>query len=450
MDRRAFLYGTIASIGTALIPAPSRAEGDGALGLRGALAPGDPGIAVASEADQSTRLQKAADKAVAEGRPLFLPPGRFAVSNLLLPAGLTLIGVPGQTRLVYTGGGRLASACGGRGLSIDGVIFDGANRGLGDDTTGLIDFSEIDDLSFSRCEVIGSASHGLTLSRVSGRLWQSRITGARAVGIVATEGRGLDIADNLIADCGSGGVLVQRWTAASDGTALSRNRIERIKALAGVTGGHGHGIEVFQARGVAIEMNRISGCAGAAVAIAAAADAQVTGNQCLGSGGAAIRASDAAEGAMIANNVIDGATTGLAVTGLAVAARLAAITGNMVRNITAGEPALAGGVGIHVDADAAVTGNVVESTAGVGLRLGWGASLRNVVASANIIRNATTGIGVSVVEGVGRTVVTANLISAAPSGGIRGMRYADFVTEDLTAADPATFPGLVLEKNQMG
>lgn len=270
------------------------------------------------------------------------------------------------------------------------------------------------------------------------------------VGIVATEGRGLDIADNLIADCGSGGVLVQRWTAASDGTALSRNRIERIKALAGVTGGHGHGIEVFQARGVAIEMNRISGCAGAAVAIAAAADAQVTGNQCLGSGGAAIRASDAAEGAMIANNVIDGATTGLAVTGVAVAARLAAITGNMVRNIAAGEPALAGGVGIHVDADAAVTGNVVESTAGVGLRLGWGASLRNVVASANIIRNATTGIGVSVVEGVGRTVVTANLISAAPSGGIRGMRYADFVTEDLTAADPATFPGLVLEKNQMG
>ena len=83
-------------------------------------------------------------------------------------------------------------------------------------------------------------------------------------------------------------------------------------------------------------------------------------------------------------------------------------------------------------------------------QLGWGASLRNVVASANIIRNATTGIGVSVVEGVGRTVVTANLISAAPSGGIRGMRYADFVTEDLTAADPATFPGLVLEKNQMG
>lgn len=451
MDRRAFLYGTIASIATALILAPTRSKSATIDGLRGSLAPSDAGVIIASADDQSIVLQKAADQAAAAGRPLFLPPGRFLASNLHLPAGLTMIGVPGQTRLVYSGGGRLLSARGGRGLSIDGIIFDGANRGLADETGGLIDFTEVGDLTFSRSEILGSSGHALTLARVSGRIEQCRLTGARGVGIVSTDAGGLDIADNLIADCGSGGILVQRWSDTTDATVLSRNRIERIKALADGTDGHGNGIEVFRARGVVIEANRISDCASAALAVESAADAQITGNQCRSSGGTAIRIADAAEGAMIANNMVDGAVAGLALTGTDGDGRLAAVSGNMVRNVVMpADPADAtGGVGIHVDAGAAVNGNVVEGAARIGLRLGWGPNLHNVVASSNIIRNVATGIGVSVVEGVGRTVVTANMISAVSAGGIRGMRWQDFVTDDLTSAAGA-FPGLVIEKNEIG
>jgi uncharacterized secreted repeat protein (TIGR03808 family) len=452
MDRRAFLYGTMASLGTALslLPARSRsAELSPIDGLRGSLSPDDAAVVARSADDRSKTLQKAAERAAAEGRPLFLPPGRFEVSNLHLPPGLTLIGVPGQTRLVYTGGGRLLQVLGGRGITVDGIVFDGANRALADPTGGLVDFTEVEDLAFSRCEIVGSAGHALTLARVSGRVSQSRFSGARGVGVVSTEGRGLDVSDNGVVDCGAGGILVQRWSDDEDGTAVSGNRVERIRSLDGA-GGHGHGVEIFRARGVAVASNRIADCTGSAIAIAGTSGAQVTGNQCRRSGATGIQAADASDGALMANNLVDGAVGGLALTGLAADSRLAAITGNMIRNVTvAVTDGDAGGIGIHVDADAAVTGNVVEAAARIGLRLGWGPSLRNVVASANVIRDTAIGIGVSIVEGVGRTVVSANMISAA-GGGIRGMRWQEFVTLDLTASDADAYPGLLIERNQVG
>jgi uncharacterized secreted repeat protein (TIGR03808 family) len=453
MDRRAFLYGTMASLGTALLVAPARtraATADPVEGLRGSIDAGEPGVVPVTADDRSAELQSAAEKAAAEGRPLFLPAGRFLVSNLVLPNGLTLIGVPGQTRLVYGGGGRLVSALGGRRISIDGVIFDGANRELADATGGLIDFTEVEDLDFSRSEIIGSAGHALTLARVSGRVAGSRFSGARGVAVVSTEGRGLDIADNQIADCGTGGVLIERWSDGDDATTVSGNRIERIRLLEDAAAGRGAGVEIVRAPGVTVSGNRIADCAGNAVLVTAASGVAITGNRCQRSGGVAISAGDASDGAMIASNVIEGAAGGLVLTGGADSGRLAAITGNMVRDIAAGEEASTAGIGIHVDADAAVTGNVVEAAERIGLRLGWGASLRNVVASANVIRNSALGIGISVVEGVGHTVVTSNMITAARDGGIRGLRWLDPVTGELTVADAGAYPGLVIEKNQVG
>ena len=39
------------------------------------------------------------------------------------------------------------------------------------------------------------------------------------------------------------------------------------------------------------------------------------------------------------------------------------------------------------------------------MQIGWGAYLRNVVATGNVIRKAGTGIAVTVVEGAGSAVI---------------------------------------------
>ncbi len=77
--------------------------------------------------------------------------------------------------------------------------------------------------------------------------------------------------------------------------------------------------------------------------------------------------------------------------------------GNLVRNIVDTGPYRADppgfGTGISVEAECAVTGNVIENAALFGMHLGWGEFLRNVVATGNVIRNAGEGIAVTVVDG---------------------------------------------------
>ncbi len=111
-------------------------------------------------------------------------------------------------------------------------------------------------------------------------------------------------------------------------------------------------------------------------------------------------------------------------------------SGNLVRNLRKEGPYTPDppgwGTGISVEADTSVTGNVIENAPRFGITLGWGKFLRNVIANANVIRQADVGIAVSVVEGVGAAVITDNLIDGAKSGGIVGYRWTDAATDDLS------------------
>ena len=81
------------------------------------------------------------------------------------------------------------------------------------------------------------------------------------------------------------------------------------------------------------------------------------------------------------------------------------------------------GVGIGVEAETAVTGNVIENAPYAGIRLGFGPYLRNVTAVGNVIRDAGIGIAVSVVQGAGAAAITGNIIqapNAAPSSAWNG------------------------------
>lgn len=457
MDRRMFLFGTAAALGGSVAAGPARAETPRITlaDLRGSIGEADPFLTPGAVDDQSQRFQDAVDRASAAGRPLFLPPGRYEISNIALPPRLKVIGIPGETRLVYTGGGGLISIQAGSGVSIEGVVLDGANRALGDGVAGLIHAMTAEDLSIDRCELVGSARHAVALEGCSGRIVDCRITGARSAGIWSVSARGLTIADNEVGDCGDGGILVHRWEDGQDDTIVSRNRVRRIEARSGGTGQFGNGINVYRARGVMISGNHVSGCAFSAIRSNAGSNVQIVGNQCLGSGETAIYSEFGFEGAVISDNLVDGGSIGISVANYDEGGRLAVVNGNLVRNLHRGAPypdemGLDFGIGISIEADTALTGNVVENAPTLGVLVGWGPFTRNVVATGNIVRHAEVGIGVTVVEGAGSVTIASNVIDGTPGGAVRGMRWADYVTGDLAAGGSDLFPHLAISDNRIG
>jgi hypothetical protein len=100
--------------------------------------------------DQSRRFQMAINEAAAAGRILRLPPGSFVVSNIDLPDGARIFGVPGATRLVYGGRGHFMLAEGARRIELSGLTMDGANQRLGDHVTGLVHLRGVAEASLSR------------------------------------------------------------------------------------------------------------------------------------------------------------------------------------------------------------------------------------------------------------------------------------------------------------
>ncbi|WP_181707727.1 TIGR03808 family TAT-translocated repetitive protein [Chthonobacter rhizosphaerae] len=462
MDRRSFLFGTAAA-GAALAAAPARADTVPArirlADLRGSFLEADSALRPGAVDDQSAVLQAAIDRAVRDDRPLFLAPGRYQVSNITLPDGLTLVGVPGRTRLVYGGGGHLIEAVHARGVGLDGIVLDGANRPLGDYATGLVQFTDVADVALDEVEVIGSARMGVTLERVSGRVSRCRLTGARQAGLWSVDATGLSIMDNTVSDCGDGGILVHRWEAGEDGTIVTANRVERIGAKSGGTGQNGNGINVFRAAGVIVTNNRVTDCAFSAIRSNAGSNVQITGNSCLRSGETAIYSEFGFEGAMVAHNVVDGAAIGVSIANFNEGGRLAVVTGNLIRNLRNGAPypdeyGFNFGIGISVEADTAVTGNVIDGAPSVGILMGWGPYLRDVSATGNVIRKSRIGVAVSVVEGAGASVITDNLMSEVAEGGVRGMRWAEAVTEDLATGDMLASgllaPHLTVRGNRVG
>ena len=94
---------------------------------------------------------------------------------------------------------------------------------------------------------------------------------------------------------------------------------------------------------------------------------------------------------------------------------------------------MAAGIGIAVEADTAVTGNVIENAPTAGIMLGWGHYLRDVAATGNVVRKADIGIAVSVATGAGTALIANNVIADVRRGAIVGMDRTE-------ASSPATSP----------
>lgn len=444
-DRRRFItaFGSVAAASS--LPAQAAQRRPQADATHFGLRPG-------AADDQSKAFQNAVDQTTARGAALLLPPGRYRCAGLNLPAGAVLGALGGAVQLILARPETMIASDHADRISLTGLAFDG-NGQAAPGSKALLSLRDGRDVRINACTISNTSGNGLALERVAGAVTETTIRGASGVGLFSLDARGLVIAGNAVSGCGNGGIHVWQSAKHDDGTIIADNRIEDIAARDGGSGQNGNAINVYRAANVIVRGNRIRNAAFSAVRGNAAANIQVVGNTCATIGEVAIYSEFDFEGAAISANVIDGAAVGVSVTNFDHGGRLAVVQGNVIRNLhdkrPAGtDPGDAAGVGIGVEADTAVTGNVIERAPSTGILVGWGKFLRDVTVSGNVIREAGIGIGVSVSAGAGRAALTGNMIANARQGAIVGMDYRRIAIADMLA-DPAAAPQIALAGNKI-
>jgi len=426
LDRRTMLSaGLGAGLAAAAAKAGPRSEGETSrLAAMAQPTPAELGLEPGARHDQSAALQAAIDEAANRGAPLVLPPGRYRASKLMLRPGSRIIAAARTTTLEFSGGGSFLSCEGADGVVLEGLALDGAYKMLdAAQADALLSLSKCRGLTLRGLSAARSVANGISLQACSGSLVDCTVTGAMQAGVRSLDAAGLEILNNEVADCANNGIQVWRTQAGEDATLIANNRIVRIRADGGGSGQNGNGVNVFRAGSVLVTGNRIADCAYSAVRGNAASDIQICANSCTRLGEVALYAEFGFQGALIANNLVDEAATGISVTNFNDGGRLAVVQGNLLRNLfrREQEPQDKRGVGISVEADTAVTGNVIEVAPTAGLVIGWGAYVREVVATGNLIRKARVGILVSADAAERGCLLASNMISGSADGGIRTM-----------------------------
>jgi uncharacterized secreted repeat protein (TIGR03808 family) len=409
------------------------------------------GVRPGSPDDQTRALQHAIDESARAQAPLALPPGVYRTGMLRLQNGTQLIGVRGATKLVFTGGASMLSGEGAGHIGLTNITLDGGGIPL-PERRGLVHCLGGHDIRITDCEISGSGGSAIWFENVSGDVNGNIITNTAMTAVVSFDAQGLLVSRNTILGTNDNGIEILRTAIGDDGTLVLDNRIEDIKAGPGGSGQYGNAINAYRAGNVIVRGNRIRNCDYSAVRGNSASNIQITGNSVSDVREVALYSEFSFEGAVIANNTVDGAAFGVSVCNFNEGGRLAVVQGNIIRNLRPKRPIGTApddeaGVGIYVEADSAVSGNVIEKAPSFGIITGWGKYLRDVAISGNVIRNAFIGVGVSVAPGAGTVLVSNNLMSDTPRGAVVGLDRMRPVTADLSADGAQRFAQVVIAAN---
>jgi uncharacterized secreted repeat protein (TIGR03808 family) len=443
ISRRTLLAGLAATAAPSLARAAAPVSAFGLDAAQLGVRPGSPD-------DQTRALQHAIDQAAAAHAPLALGPGVYRAGDLMLPAGAQIRGVRGATRIVTTGGRPIFTATQANGVTLGGLVLDGGGARL-PERLGVISLMNGRGARIEDCEIAASGGHGIYLEGVAGEIVGCAITDAADVAILSVDARGLTIARNSVRAPGNNGIQIVRSIAGEDGTMVLDNRIADVRNVSGGTGQFGNGINAFRAHHVIVSRNRIDRCAFSAVRGNSSSAIEIVGNSCSGLGEVALYSEFSFEGAVIANNTVDGALIGVSVANFNEGGRLAVVQGNILRNLARhpGQTEAENGIGIYVEADTAVSGNVVERAELAGIMAGWGPYLRDVTVTGNVVRASPIGVGVSVVPGAGGAVIADNMITGARRGAILGLDHLEVITGDLAKTGAARYAQLAINGNRV-
>lgn len=405
------------------------------------------GLEATDTGDQSGKFQMAVDAAAALQQPLHLAAGTYQISNIAVSRPITIRGTPGTTLRMGAGDAILVLRdCSD--VVLEGLTFDGIDA-LGRDGA-LLSITNAQRITVQNCTFLRAAGTGIKAHNMQGRIENCALSDIADTAIHANDSAGIDILGNIIARCGNGGIRVWRSQSGPDGARLSGNRISDIDWVGGGNGQNGNGINVFRADNVGISDNHIVNCAFSAIRLNATKNTRVTGNHCQDSGEVSIFSEFGFSGSIISDNLIDGGAAGISMTNFNDGGRLAVCQGNIVRNLLERSPNNPDTVpyGIGVEADAAVTGNVIEGVPGTGIAVGWGPYLRDVLVNDNMVRECTIGIAVSVAPGAGHARISDNVVSGSGEHAIIAAQWDEIVSRDLPA-DASQFPNVAIQGNSV-
>ena len=409
------------------------------------------GVRPGSPDDQTKALQRVVDDAARARAPLALPGGVYRTGALHLPEGAQLIGVRGATKLLFNGGASLLSAEGANGIGLCNITLDGGSIPL-PARRGLVHCLSGRDVRIIDCEITASGGSAIWLEQVAGDISGNIITKTAATAVVSFDAQGLIVSRNTIISANDNGIEILRNAIGDDGTLVLDNRIEEIKAGPGGSGQYGNAINAFRAGNVIVRGNRVKNCDYSAVRGNSASNIQIVGNSVSDMREVALYSEFSFEGAVIAGNTVDGAAIGISVCNFNEGGRIAVVQGNIIRNLIPKRPIGTApdddaGIGIYVEADTSVTGNVIENAPSFGIMAGWGKYLRDVAITGNVIRKTFAGIGVSVAAGAGTALVNNNLISETPRGAVVGHDHGKAVTADLSVEGAQRYAQFVIGSN---
>jgi uncharacterized secreted repeat protein (TIGR03808 family) len=436
VNRRHLIGASVTGVAGALAVSPDAARAAPLTAMLGRDAT-QYGVRPGSADDQTRALQHAIDEAARAGMPLALPPGVYRTGMLRLQSGTQLIGVRGATKLAFTGGASMLLSEGADNVGLAGITFNGGGIAL-PARRGLLHCLGGRNIRIAGCEITGSGGAGIWFEQVSGDVSGNIFTSIASTALVSFDALGLVVGRNTIIGTNDNGIEILRTAIGDDGTQVIDNRIEDIKAGPGGSGQYGNAINAFRAGNVIVRGNRIRNCDYSAVRGNSASNIQISGNSVSDVREVALYSEFAFEGAVIANNTVDGAAFGVSVCNFNEGGRLAVVQGNVIRNLLPKRPIGTApdddaGVGIYVEADTSVTGNVIENAPSFGIIAGWGKYLRDVVISGNVIRKAFIGVGVSAASGAGTVLINGNVISETPRGAVVGLDRIRPITPDLAA-----------------
>ena len=86
----------------------------------------------------------------------------------MLPSRTRLMGVPGASRLIYSGDGHFLIGENGTHIELTGLVIDGANRGLHSYAEAAVRISNTDHVVIDNCQVLGSIEKGIQIDRSKG------------------------------------------------------------------------------------------------------------------------------------------------------------------------------------------------------------------------------------------------------------------------------------------
>jgi putative cofactor-binding repeat protein/parallel beta-helix repeat protein len=453
----------------------------------------------------SATMQVIFNQAVSSGLPLQVRPGNYDFGNTSISGPIVVQGVPGTVNFRMTAGSEYILYMGAfTSAHFFGINFDGQNAAFTANGTliiqGLVNMQKasgtlISRASYERCTFKNSTLSGLSVNEVRTSVRDCVFSACqkKSIGVVSVDeltvigsrfedqdyaihcspgaALNVNIDGNVIKRCRRNGIAFEPSGSVKVNQNLSirGNKITKLLAAdlwavsrtdLATKGAEGNGILVYLSNNVVISDNDASDCQFSGIRANVSSQMTVTGNIFRGSGETAlyVEASSAVGeyGATVTGNVVYGGGAGISVVNFdPFNGRFATVSGNIVRDIatrditsTAGNYKTAG-TGIYVEGDASVSGNTIQNCY-FGLALGTGIFTSDLIATGNVIRQTTLGIGVSGTS-TKEILISGNLIAGYSSGAIKTFTYSETVPLIISGADlaPANLASLVSGKINM-